>query len=210
MQAAMTAFSFVNDPRLLEEIDRTGTHHTFNPDHIIIQNEKYIRIIPLIIKGTVKVSRVDDSGNELFLYYILAGQSCAVSISAYLTDRLCGIKAVAEEETELIAIPATAACRLFKEFPSWRTFVAMTLGDRFNELITTIDSIAFSRTDERLITFLFARSKAINSNIIHITHQEIANELSTSREVVSRLLKRLEQGQELKLSRNKIELNVAL
>ncbi|HXB34865.1 MAG TPA: Crp/Fnr family transcriptional regulator [Puia sp.] len=203
---AQHAFSFITDSGLLEEIEKLGVYHTFQPGDIIIPPEKYIRCIPLIIKGTIRVSRVDSEGNELFLYYISTGQSCAVSFGACLTDKVSCIKAVAEEEIELISIPVKIAREWFRQFENWRTYVAMTLGDRFDELIKAIDSIAFKRTDERLINFLSARSKALNSNTIHITHREIAGELSTSREVVSRLLKRLEQEKEVRLSRNKIEL----
>jgi len=204
------SFDFISEPELLDEIEKVGVYCTYKPDEVIIKNERYIREFPLIIKGTVKVSRVDENGNELFLYYITAGQTCAISMSDHLADRQSCIRAVAEEETELISIPVASASNWYAKFKSWRTFVLMTMCDRFGELMKTLDNIAFTKTDERLMTFLFTKSKALNTNIIHITHQEIANELSTSREVISRLLKRLELEQELKLFRNKIELNVVV
>ena len=203
----LSAFSFGNDPELLEEIERTGTAYSFHRDDIIVQNEKYVRLIPLIVKGSAKVLRVDPDGKELFLYHISAGETCAVGIASYLSHQQCCVKAVAEEETEVIALPAAACCRWFSQFPAWRAFAMNALSEKMNVLMNVIDTIAFTRTDQRLMTFLSIKSKALKSNIIHITHQEIANELSTSREVVSRLLKRLEQEQEVRLFRNKIELN---
>ena len=199
-------FNFLSEPQLLDEIDKTGKLLSFQPGDVIIQPDKYIKVIPLLLKGTVKVLRVDENGNELFLYFITAGQSCAVSLSTCITNKLSNIKAVAEDDTELIAISASIAAKWFNEFPSWRIFVLQTMDNRFEQLIKTVDSIAFSKTDERLITFLTAKSKALSTTSLQITHQEIANELSTSREVISRLLKHLEQKGKVKLYRNRIEL----
>jgi CRP/FNR family transcriptional regulator len=207
---SLSTFSFSKEPAFLEELERTGVCYSFKPGDVIVQNEKYCRVIPLIISGTVKVMRVDPNGNELFLYYLSAGESCAVSFAAYLSNSLCSIKAVAEEDTDLIAVPTADSRRWFGQYPAWREFAMNTLSDRMNALLQAIDNVAFTSTDERLLTFLSVKSKALRSNIIHITHQEIANELSTSREVVSRLLKRMEQDRELKLFRNKIELNFAM
>jgi len=203
----LSTFSFSNEPELIGEIEKTGIPCSFRRDDIIIQNEKYVRVIPLILKGTVKVVRVDPEGNELFLCHISGGETCAVSIASYLSRRQCYIKAVAEEDTDLIALSATDCYRWIGQFPAWCNFVMNAMSDKMNCLIMAVDNIAFTKTDRRLMTFLTAKSKALKTNIIYITHQEIANELSTSREVISRLLKRLEQEREVRLFRNKIELN---
>jgi CRP/FNR family transcriptional regulator len=200
-------FNFITEVELLEEIESTGELLTFKEGDIIVQPEKYIKVIPLLIKGTLKVTRVDPNGNEIFLYYITTGQSCAVSLSTCLTNKLSNIKAVAEDKIELIAISAINATKWFNKYPGWRTFVLQTMDSRFEELISTIDTIAFSKTDKRIESYLIARSKALNTNNIQITHQEIANDLSTTREVISRLLKHLEQEGKLTLFRNRIKLN---
>ncbi len=197
---------FINEPELLEEIKKAGVQLTFEPGAVIVQPGKYIKVIPLLLKGTVKVLRTDGEGNELFLYYITSGQSCAVSLSTCLTDKLSNIKAVAEDEVELIAIPSQSAINWFTKYPGWRTFVLLTMNNRFDELIKAIDLIAFSKMDERLENLLLEKSKALHSKLIPVTHQEIADELSTSREVISRLLKQLEKKGKLTLYRNKIEL----
>lgn len=201
-------FQFLSDSKLLAEIDKCGQLLHFQAGDIIIPLEKYIKVIPLLISGTIKVLRVDTNGNELLLYYLAAGQSCAVSLSTCLTHKLSHIKAVAEEATTLVSISVTDATKWFDTYPSWRTFVLKTMDNRFEELLQTVDSIAFSKTDERLVHFLIAKSKVLQTNTIHITHQEIATELATSREVISRLLKHLEQSGKLKLFRNRIELLV--
>ena len=199
-------FNFITEPDLLEEIEKTGKRLTFVSGDVLVQPEKYIKVIPLLIRGTVKVMRFDSKGHELFLYYITSGQSCAVSLSTCLTDKLSNIKAIVEEETELIAIPALEAARWFEIYPGWRSFVLLTMNDRFDELIKTVDQIAFSKIDDRILQLLQTKSEKLGTKQLHITHQEIATELSTSREVVSRLLKHLEKNGRLSLFRNRIEL----
>ena len=198
--------NFSLEPELLDEISRTGKLLSFRQGETIVQNEKYVRTIPLILKGTVKVLRVDENGSELFLYYLKDGQSCAVSLSSCLANKPSNIKAVAEEETELIAVSSENTAKWFGQFSSWRDFVLLTLNERFEELIKTIDNIAFLKTDERLVKLLSAKSAAFQTTTIRITHQQIADELASSREVISRLLKQLEQKGLVKLSRNKIKL----
>jgi CRP/FNR family transcriptional regulator len=199
-------FNFITDYELLDEIKKTGELLTFQSGDVIVQPEKYIKVIPLLLKGTIKVLRADEAGNELFLYYITSGQSCAVSLSTCLANKISNIKAVAEDEVELIAVSSQKAIHWFDKYSGWRTFVLLTMDHRFDELIRTIDHIAFFNMDERLEKFLIEKSRVLNTKSIQITHQEIANELSTSREVISRLLKQLEKNGKLNLSRNKIEL----
>ena len=199
-------FDFITEFDLITEIKKTGMNLDFKAGAIIVQPERYIKVIPFVIKGTVKVLRVDENGNEFFLYYITTGQSCAVSLSSCITEKISNIKAIAEEDAELIAIPVSSAVKWFNTYSSWRNFVLQTMDYRFDNLITAIDTLAFSKTDERLIYYLQSKSKALNNPIIICTHQEIANELSTTREMISRLLKTLEKKGILKLYRNKIEL----
>ncbi len=199
-------FNFFFEPELKDELDKAGKAVSFKTGDIVVYPEKYIKVIPLLLSGTIKVLRVDGNGNELFLYHIEAGQSCAVSLSTCLIDKISNIKAVAEEQTELIAIPAPLATKWFDKFPSWRMFVLKTMENRYNEIINTLDSVAFKNIDDRLIEYLVIKSKAIHSDTIKITHQEIATELSTSREVISRLLKQLEQKGRVQLFRNRVKI----
>lgn len=199
-------FSNLFESELNSGLNAAGTSMEFKAGDIIVQPGKYIKVIPLLLKGTIKVVRVDGNGNELFLYHIEVGQSCAVSLSACLMDKLSNIRAVAEDDIELIAVSASLAKQWFERFAKWRLFVLTTMDNRYTEIINTLDSVAFKKTDERLIEYLTQKAKAIQSNSLNITHQEIATELSTSREVISRLLKQLEQQGRLQLFRNKIAL----
>lgn len=199
-------FDFLLEQGLRAEFDQVGIKLDFNTGDIIIEPNKYIKVIPILLKGTIKVIRETNEGNELILYYIKAGQSCAVSLSTSLMNKLSNIKAIAEEKVELIAIPASTSVKWYDSYASWRMFVLRTMDNRYDEIINALDSVAFKKIDERLMDYLKAKTEAVQSNILNITHQEIANELSTSREVISRSLKQLEQKGILKLFRNKVEI----
>ncbi|WP_312698523.1 MULTISPECIES: Crp/Fnr family transcriptional regulator [Sphingobacterium] len=199
-------FDFLLEQGLRAEFDQVGIKLDFNTGDIIIEPNKYIKVIPILLKGTIKVIRETNEGNELILYYIKAGQSCAVSLSTSLMNKLSNIKAIAEEKVELIAIPSSTSVKWYDSYASWRMFVLRTMDNRYDEIINALDSVAFKKIDERLMDYLKAKTEAVQSNILNITHQEIANELSTSREVISRSLKQLEQKGILKLFRNKVEI----
>jgi len=199
-------FDFLLEQGLRTEFDQVGIKLDFNTGDIIIEPNKYIKVIPILLKGTIKVIRETNEGNELILYYIKAGQSCAVSLSTSLMNKLSNIKAIAEEKVELIAIPSSTSVKWYDSYASWRMFVLRTMDNRYDEIINALDSVAFKKIDERLMDYLKAKTEAVQSNILNITHQEIANELSTSREVISRSLKQLEQKGILKLFRNKVEI----
>jgi len=194
------------DVSLSEEIISHGKRLSFLAGEVVVKPENFIKVIPLLLKGLVKISRVDTAGNELFLYYIEPGASCAVSLASCLMNRPSNLKALAEEDTELIAVPITHAIKWFNEYPRWRIFVLETVYSRFEELIKTVDSMAFLKLDDRLISYLTNKSNLFKTRILLITHQEIANDLSTSREAVSRLLKYLEKTGKLILHRNRIEI----
>ncbi len=199
-------FDFLLEQGLRAEFDQVGIKLDFNTGDIIIEPNKYIKVIPILLKGTIKVIRETNEGNELILYHIKAGQSCAVSLSTSLMNKLSNIKAIAEEKVELIAIPSSTSVKWYDSYASWRMFVLRTMDNRYDEIINALDSVAFKKIDERLMDYLKAKTEAVQSNILNITHQEIANELSTSREVISRSLKQLEQKGILKLFRNKVEI----
>ncbi len=197
---------FITDTKLVEQINLNGKVLRFKAGEVIIESGKYIKVVPFLLKGSIKISRVDSSGNEIFLYHIKAGQSCAVSLSTCLTDKISSIRAVAEETTEVMTISSDNAKKWFHEFQNWRLFVLNTMDARFDELLNTVDKIAFMNIEDRLLAFLYSKTKVLNTINLNITHQKIADELSTSREVISRNLKNLEKKNRVKLSRNKIEL----
>ncbi len=166
----------------------------------------FIKSIPLVLKGSLKLVREDDQGNELLLYYINAGQTCALSLSCCSGHERSSIRAVSEEETLLLAVPVRFMDEWTTEFRSWKHFVLKSYQRRFEELLRTIDNVAFKGLDVRILELLRERVDKQGSRVLHMTHQDLANDLNSSREVISRILKRMEHDGVVKLARQKIEL----
>ncbi len=191
---------------LQEELREESRMAHFGEGDIIIDIDQYIKTIPIVIKGTVKVIREDDEGNELFLYYVNAGSTCAMSLTCCMRDQQSQIRAIAEEPVELMLVPVKKMDLWMMEYRSWKDFVMRSYSSRFEELLHTIDLIAFHHMDDRLVAYLEKKASVHKSQSVSVTHQEIALELNSSREAVSRLLKKLELMGKVKLHRNRIEL----
>lgn len=208
----------MSDPTLLQQIfpglQETGLQQELSSRGIPLQFEEETEIlhpgadvagIPLVLEGHVRVLREDASGREILLYYIKPGESCIMSILAIRQQGASQIRAVAAAGTRLLLIPARYLSLLTRNFPTWNGFVQDVYQTRFEELISVINELAFSRVDERLMDLLSTRKQISGDPVLQVTHQQLADELATAREVVSRLLKKLEQEGKLKLGRGKIE-----
>ncbi len=191
---------------LVKEIRETAQEIKLKEGESLLNIGQIVRAIPIVLSGTLKISRIDDEGHELFLYYINPNESCAMTFTCCMEQHSSEIRAIAEEDSTILTIPITAMDQWMIKYPSWKSFVMRTIRMRFNELLTMIDQIAFQRLDERLVHYLKEKSKATNSKVIHASHEQIAIDLSSSREVISRLLKRLEQEKKVVLYRNQIKL----
>jgi CRP/FNR family transcriptional regulator len=190
---------------LIEEISKEGEWVTVETGDELMSEGKYIRSFPIVLEGLIKVCRNDNEGREALLYYLNPGQVCAMALTCCMGRMQSNIGAYAEEDTEIIRIPVECLDKWIVEYTTWKEFVMYAYRSRFDELLTTIDSIAFKKMDERLIQFFSDRFKATGDTIYNGTHQDIANSLTTSREVISRLLKQLEKDGELIIGRNKID-----
>jgi len=199
---------FVNtfEKELLEEMELYGSLVTVKAGDLILDIGQTVRTMPIILSGTVKVSRTDEDGKELLLYYVNANESCAMTFTCCMQQQTSEVKAVAEEDVEMFTVPVTLMDKWMSTYPTWKSFVMRTMQNRFHELLKTIDQIAFQKLDERLINYLKEKTKTSGSSLINISHEQIANELATSREVISRLLKKLEIDKKLLLFRNQIRL----
>lgn len=194
----------ISDPELLEEIEKWGKVQAFEAGEPIIEPGQFIKMVPVVLEGTIKVMRPTREGHDLFLYYIESGETCAVSLSCCSAQAPSEVKAVAEEKTKILAIPVRRHEEWTNQFRQWKDFVARTYQKRFQSMFEAIDDIAFKKMDERLLKYLVVKSKQAKSNELALTHQEIARELGTSREVISRLLKQLENRKLVELGRNLI------
>jgi CRP/FNR family transcriptional regulator, anaerobic regulatory protein len=204
IQELQTYLPAITDPQLLEAILRHGKIYDLQAGEPLIEPGQYIKMVPLILQGSIKVMRVDAEGRELFLYYLDAGDSCAVTLTCCSNLQKSDIRAVAEEKTKIIAIPFYLHESWNNEYKQWKDFVALTYQARFQELLNALDAIAFKKMDERLLNYIITKSKQLKTNELFITHQEIARELGTSREVISRLLKQLEKHKLIELGRSKV------
>lgn len=198
-------FSQLFEPELLSQINLLGQHRKFKAGHVLIDFGMQVKNIPLLLSGSIKVIREDQKGNELFLYFLGGGDTCAMSLTCCMNHKKSEIKAVVEEDAEVIMIPLEYMDEWMK-YPSWRQYVFMSYNDRFEEMLNAVDSLAFMKLDERLMNYLLDCKQSAGDFTISKTHQEIANDLNTSRVVISRLLKKLEQEDRIELHRNKIEI----
>lgn len=199
-------FPIIAEIKLQQEIAEYGTIKDFEAGDIIMDYGSYIRSVPLVIKGSIKVTRENEKGNELFLYYLNAGDTCSMSFTCCMTQKKSDIKTIAEEDSTIILIPIKYVDLWMSQYPSWKNFILRSYDERMRQLVETIDSIAFSNMDERLLKYLRAKAKTNGSSLLKTTHQEIAVDLHASREGISRLLKKLEKQGALELGRNKIHL----
>jgi len=154
----------------------------------IIDVNQYIKVIPFLISGLIKIYRVDESGNEIFLYYITSGQSCVMSITTCMENEKSSIKALVEEDSSFIAVPVDKFISLLNKHNLLQSFTYQLFKEKYNELIFAIDNLAFTDTKSRLVQYLKKEAEIKNNKTIQLTHRYIANDLSSSREVISRLL----------------------
>ena len=199
-------FTSTFEPDLIKEIFQFGDIKSFKEGDIIMDYGKYVRMMPIITKGTVKVSRMEENGKELLLYYLSNNESCSMAYSCCMEAKKSEVRAIAEDDVELIAIPHIKLEEWLCKYPSWKNYIFKSFNERFIELLKTIDVIAFENLDERLINYLKKKSEVFGKTVLQLSHNQIAEEMGTSRVVISRLLKRLENDQKILLYRNEIKL----
>jgi CRP/FNR family transcriptional regulator len=191
---------------LLTELKRHGQLMRFDADEVVISIGDTMRFMPIVLQGSIKVLRENDKEEDLLLYYIEGGDTCAMTMQCCVRNSKSQVKAVVVEEAELLMVPVEHMEAWMGKFPEWRNYVLNSYHTRMLELLETIDAIAFMRLDERLLKYLKDQAKLMGSLELHATHQQIADDLHSSRVVISRLLKQLEQKGLVKLHRNRIEL----
>ena len=177
---------------------------TFKEGDNILNEGAYIKSIPIIARGSVKVMRTHDDGREILLYYIKTGESCVMSILGGLHNDTSKVKAIAEEDTEILFIPNSKLASLIKDYPEFLNYIFRLYHKRFEEFLDIINDIAFKKIDERLLELIQKKTELYKDSTISITHEQLANELGTARVVVSRLLKQIEDFGLVRLGRNKI------
>ncbi len=194
------------ETELAEKMEQEAMFRQIPADTELMRPGQFIRSTMLVLDGLIKVYREDGEGNEFFMYYLKPGDGCALSMTCMVGQETSTIAAKTVQNTELIMIPLEKMDEWMSKYKSWYHFVVKTYRDRFEELLQTLDSVAFRNMDERLEFYLKRQRKIIGSHIIPITHQEIAQDLNSSREVISRLLKRMAELGKVKLHRYHVEI----
>ena len=193
---------------LLEEELRINSQlKTLPAETVLMQSNSYIRSIPVVLSGSMRVMRQDEDGREISLYYIKPGESCIMSFLAGIHEDTSKVHLVVEEDAEALMLPVTKASEWIKLYPEWADFIFKLYHLRFEELLTVINEVAFQKLDDRIFELLKKKAAVFQSKEFQVTHQQLAEELGTTREVISRLLKQMEKKQLIALSRNKITLN---
>lgn len=194
------------EPGLVEFLTQEGSLRHIMPGEVLMRTGQYIKSTLLVLSGQVKVYREGKEGEEFFMYEIMAGEGCALTMICGMNRETSELKAVVSEEGDIVLLPVEQIEGLVSKYPSWFHFMVTTYRRRFEEVISALEGVAFRSLDERVEFYLRSRSQAAGSAVLHITHQEIAKDLNSSREVISRLLKRMEALGHVKLERNQVEL----
>jgi len=206
MDSLNSIAEFQSSPELKEKLYKYSVVKGFSAGDIVLNENANIRTIPIVTKGSMKVMRTDEEGKEILLYYIKAGESCIMSFLGGMHQETSKVKAIVEEDTEILFLPMEKVTLFIKEYPQWLDYIFRLYHKRFEELLEVVNAVAFKKMDERLLNFIKKKCEHTASNTLNITHEQIANELGTARVVVSRLLKQMEEDGLVVLGRNKIEL----
>lgn len=206
IQELKESYGRLFEKELIEEIVQVGTFKEVPEGFKLMDIGEYIKGMPLLISGAIKVLREDSEGDELLLYYLEKGDTCSMTMTCCMGNSKSEIRAIAETDTKLIMVPIQKMEEWTAKYKSWRNFVFNSYHERLNELLQTLDSVAFNKMDMRLIAYLKEKARINKGMTINNTHQEIAYELHSSRVVISRLLKKLEQLHKIELHRNYIKI----
>ncbi|MGK0385960.1 MAG: CRP/FNR family transcriptional regulator [Patiriisocius sp.] len=206
IQELKASYGHLFEDALINEILQVGTYKEVPEGFKLMEIGGYIKGMPLLVSGAIKILREDKNGDELLLYYLEKGETCSMTMTCCMGQTKSEIRAIAETDAKLIMIPIRKMEEWTSKYRSWRNFVFESYHNRLNEMLQTIDSIAFDNLDARLLHYLREKIRINKENIIHNTHQEIAYELHSSRVVISRLLKKLENLGKIELHRNHIQI----
>jgi len=203
---SITSFDSIFEPALVREIHVHGVIMYFKEGDTIMDYGKYIHMMPIVKKGIMKVLRVDENGKEILLYYLSGNESCPMAYGCCIEAKKSEVRVVAEDDVELLAIPHPKLDEWHSKYPTWRNYIIRSFNDRFMEMLKSIESIAFHKLDQRLIDYLKQKQRLSGSSVIKTSHYLIADEMATSRVVISRLLKQLENEGKILLYRNELKL----
>ena len=198
-------FSFQFEEKLVDEIAQTGELRLLKEGEILMDINHHVNFVPFLLQGVFKVISEDKNGNEIAMYFLERGDTCASTFINFINAEKSKIRVIAEVDSEVVLVSLDHFDEWMSRYKSFRSYVIESYNIRIKEMIEAIDTMAFMKMDERLLKYLRDKAQVLRETNIHTTHQEIAYDLNTSRVVVSRLLKQLENDKKIALHRNRIE-----
>ena len=201
-----SVYSQVFESALLKEISEKSMLINATSGQQLINMGQNIKMVPMVLNGTLKVSRENEEGQELLLYYVRSGEGCAMTFSCGMMSQTSLVKGTAEDDLTMLVVPVNVMEEWMQKYPSWKKFVMSTIVNEFMDVIKSVDEVTFKKMDDRLVSYLKEKSRIGDSSLVNLSHQQIADEMGTNRVVISRLLKKLENENRVLLFRNQIKL----
>ena len=206
ISSLVKVYSPVFEAPLIKELQEKSMLVTASAGQGLMNPGQAIKVVPLVLSGTLKVSRINAEGQELLLYYVREGGGCAMTFSCGLMSIPSQVKGTAEDDLSMLCVAVSTMEEWMVKFPTWKKYIMGTIVHEFLDVIKSVDEVTFKKMDDRLVSYLKGKSKIAGSTVINLTHQQIADDMGTNRVVVSRLLKKLETDKRLILYRNQIKL----
>lgn len=199
----LNRFSFLGDTELQREVLHNGEIVSFNKGDVVVREGQYVKFLPIVLEGSIRVFQQKNE-RELLLYYVTPQQTCTMSLAAAYFDNKSTSFGVAVEPTDAFVFPSHLIMEWQLKYPSWNKYVMRMFRTRYDELLKAFETVTFEHIDARITQYLKRKMQQENSRTINISHQRLANEIGTTRVVVSRILKQFEKDKKIKLSRGAI------
>lgn len=201
-----SVYANVFESSLISELEEKSMLFSASAGQELMKMGQPIKVVPIVLSGILRVSRINDEGQELLLYYVRKGEGCAMTFSCGMMSKPSQVEGSVEEDLTMICIPVNVMEELMQKYPSWKKFVMATIVNEFIDVIKSVDEVTFKKMDDRLVNYLKEKSRITESSLINLSHQQIADDMGTNRVVISRLLKKLENSKRVLLYRNQIKL----
>lgn len=197
--------TFFTEPEFKEELLQHGKLLSFNKGDIIVRDGQYVKFLPIVLKGAIRVFQQSED-REILLYYVRAEETCTMSLAAAYFNNKSTSHGVVTEPTDVLIFPASLIDQWQLKYPSWNRYVMQMFRTRYDQLISSFQGVAFEHIDARVLEYLKSTARKEDSQFVNLSHQQLADELGTTRVVISRILKEYERQKKIKLFRGKIEL----
>ncbi len=197
--------SFFSDTELQEEVFDNAKFLSVKKGDVIVKEGQYVKFLPIVLEGTIRVYQQKED-REILLYHVRAEETCTMSLAAAYFNNKSSSHGVAIEATEMLIFPSEMITKWQLKYPSWNKYVMRMFRSRYDELINSFEKIAFENINVRVIEYLRKKCETESTNKIHISHQNLALDIGTTRVVISRILKQYERENKIKLFRGVIQL----